>query len=158
MLTRFVFEQGNGATERDPVFTVGDRRWGAESTWRVVERPAGHVTLETSDGRVVLGVLTRCWNLGGERRGYEFAPEPGDVVSFTRRRSRVAWPRPFDIDFLGGHPPRWGRYVYYRLMWRKPSGAVWEVLWRDEQRLRAGQGWMDEYLPWPPVATRLRGG
>jgi hypothetical protein len=153
--TELAYEQGEGVTERDPVFIVAGRRWAGAPAWRVVERPAGHVTLETPRGGFVLGALARRYGIGGERRVYEFAPEPGDVVSFTRRASRIAWPRPFDVDLLGGHPPRWGRWVYHRLLWRKPSGAELEVVWRDEQRLR-NHAWVDEYRPSPPFATRLR--
>ena len=67
----------------------------------------------------------------------------------------MAWPRPFDIYILGGHPPRWGRYVYHRLVWRKPSGDALEVVWRDEQRLQRGDGWTDQYLPWAPITRVL---
>lgn len=149
--TWFNLNEGNDAS-----FAVGDRGYAMGLGWRVVEQPPRHVTLETPQGSMVLGTITRCCGRGGDARSYEFVPEPGDVVSLTRRRSRVPWPRPFAFNFLGASA-WWGRYVYHRLTWRKPTGATMEVVWRDEQRFHGREGWIDEYLPKPPVTTLRRG-
>ena len=151
--TRFTFDEGNDATSEQPTLSFGDRRRTAARAWRIVERPAGRISLETPEGSMVLGALTRRWTLGSDRLSFEFAPEAGDVVSFTRRQSRLPWPRPFAINWLGGTSAHWGRYVYHRLVWRKPNGAELDVVWRDEQQLLAGQGWIDQYVPTPPVTT-----
>ena len=96
----------------DAAFDVDSRRHPIARTWRVVEQPAGHVSLETPEGSIVLGVVTRRWTTTGGHRSYAFAPEPGDVVSLTLRRSRVPWPRVFAFNILGGASAWWGRYSY----------------------------------------------
>jgi hypothetical protein len=153
--TRFTFDEGNDATSEAPALSFDARRRVAPRAWRVLERPTGHVSLEMAEGSVVLGVLTRRWTTGHGQHSYEFTPEPGDVVSFTRRQSRVAWPRPFAINWIGPRSPWWGRYVYDHLVWRKPRGDVLDVVWRDEQRFTANDAWVDQYLPAAPV-TKLR--
>jgi hypothetical protein len=156
--TPFTFNEPNEATYEEPTLAFGDRQRTAPRSWRIVDRRGDHFTIETPQGTITLGVVMRRQSRGGDLLTYEFEPEPGDVVTFTRRQSRVPWPRPFAINWLGGSSARWGRWVYHRLVWRKPSGTVLEVVWRDEQRLQPGSGWMDQYLPWPPVMTMLRVG
>ena len=131
--TRFTFDEANVATTEEPKLTFGERRRIAGSGWRVVEGPPGHASLETPNGNFVLGALSRTYALNQGQRGYEFAPDSGDVVTLTRRRSRMAWPRFLHVNWLGGSTPRWRRYVYYRLEWRKPNGPRLELVWRDEQ-------------------------
>jgi hypothetical protein len=97
-------------------------------------------------GRFLLGVLTRWSMMGKGRRTYTFAPEPGDSLSLTRRRSRLSWPRPFEIAWLGGRLPFWGRYVYDRLVWRKVNGEELDIVWWDEQLFEpSSDTWMDQY-------------
>ena len=141
----------------DAAFDVGDRRYRIARTWRVVEQPPGHVSLETPEGSMVLGVVTRRWSTTSGHRSYAFAPAPGDIVSLTRRHSRVPWPRVFAFNILGGASAWWGRYVYHRLSWRKPNGAMLDVVWRDEQRLLSGEGWIDQFMPTLPVTTMRPG-
>jgi hypothetical protein len=149
--TWYALNEGNDAS-----FDVGGtgdtRAYAIGLEWRVVERPPGHVSLETPEGSIVLGTITRCCSRGGDARRYEFIPEPGDSVTLTRRRSRVPWPRPFAFNFLGSSA-WWGRYVYHRLTWRKSTGARLDVVWRDEQRFLARQGWIDQYMSTPPITT-----
>lgn len=154
--TRFTFDERNEALAEEPKLTFGERRRTVGPEWRVVERPAGRASLEIPEGGFTLGVLSRAYALNPAQHSYEFAPDSGDVVTLARRRSRVAWPRFLNISWLGGRPPRWGRFVYDRLQWRKPDGAVLDVVWRDEQRLMSGDGWVDQYVPAPPVASTLR--
>jgi len=149
----FAFDEGNAATFESPKFTVGDRTRAA-SAWHVVERPTGYVSLETAGGSFVFGTLTRRESRGGERHRYEFSADSSDVVSLTRRESRLSWPRPFVINWLGGPRAAWARHVYYRLVWRKASGDTLDVLWRDEKRFEKGNGWIDQYRSTEP-ATRL---
>jgi hypothetical protein len=149
----FAFDEGNAATFETSKFTVGDRSRAA-SAWRVVERPTGHVSLEQTGRGFTFGVLTRRESRGGERHRYEFSPDSGDAVSLTRRESRISWPRPFVINWLGGPRAAWARHVYFQLVWRKANGDMLDVLWRDEKRFQKGNGWFDQYLPAEPV-TRL---
>jgi len=73
-----------------------------------------------------------------------FAGETGDQIRFTLSRSRLSWPSLFDFNFMTGNSPSWKRFVYYRLVWKKPSGATLDLLWRFEQWYYASEGrWMD---------------
>ena len=150
---RFAFDEGNDATFETPKFTVGDRQRAA-TAWRVAERSDGRLSLETKDGSFVFGLLTRRESRGGDKHRYDFVADSGDVVSLTRSESRLSWPRPLVINWLGGPAARWVRHVYFRLVWRKPSGDVLDVVWRDQKRFQEGSGWADQYLPTEPV-TRL---
>ena len=112
-----------------------------------------HVTLETPQGRIRLGPVSRAWSRGGGFRSYELVPDSGDVVILTRRRSRVWWPRPLAFSFIGGRYASAGRYVYDHLVWRKANGQELEIVWPDEQRYLAATGWRDQLIPIQPSVT-----
>jgi hypothetical protein len=57
-------------------------------------------------------------------------------------RSAIAWPTPFDFNFLTGHSPTWRRHLYYKLDWQKENGANLELLWRYEDYFYSDNGWM----------------
>src|SRR6266571_9315974 len=84
----------------------------------------------------------------GENAGDRLATVPlvGDDAFIRVRRSVLSWPTPFDFNFMTGHSPSWKRHVYYQLVWKKPSGAALDMLWRYEQsfygqQLFPGNGW-----------------
>lgn len=84
----------------------------------------------------------------GENGGDYLAvvPQSGDEARLVRRRSALSWPTPFDFNFMTGHSPSWKRHMYYELVWKKPSGAALDMLWRYEQpfygkQLVPGDGW-----------------
>ena len=70
-----------------------------------------------------------------------------DDASLTVRRSVLSWPAPFDFNFMTGQSPWWKRHIYYRLLWKKPSGAKLEMLWRYEQYFYPGLGWGSGFMP-----------
>jgi hypothetical protein len=74
-------------------------------------------------------------------KGIVFSPEPGDQISFQLERSLISQPTPFEWNPLGGISPTWKRYVYYRLGWRKHSGAKLDMLWRFEELYYKATGW-----------------
>ena len=151
----FEFSEAYDPTSEPAAFTFDSRRRVVGSDWRIVERPAGHVSLETSRGSILLGAITCRSSTNHGQWIYTFAPEPGDSISLTRRRSRVPWPRPFVVSWLGGRLPFWSRYVYDRLVWMKTSCDLLDVVRRDEQRLEPSSGWMDQYQPaMPTIALR----
>lgn len=76
-----------------------------------------------------------------------FIPERGDKVVLTARRSLVGWPTPFDYTIMVSSPS-WRRYVYYRLVWKKRSGAALEMTWRYEQDYFRDRGWIQPTLMW----------
>jgi hypothetical protein len=70
-----------------------------------------------------------------------YAAQPGDVASLTLTRSWLSWPV-FETDFMTGNAPSWKRDLYYRLSWKKPSGARLDMLWRFEQGYYPQYGWL----------------
>lgn len=73
-------------------------------------------------------------------------PPAGDDASIEIRRSALSWPTPFDLNFMTGQSPSWKRHLYYRLLWKKPSGAKLEMLWRYEQYFHSGNGWGSGFM------------
>lgn len=73
-------------------------------------------------------------------------PPPGDDAFIEIRRSILSWPTPFDLNFMTGQSPSWKRHLYYRLLWKKPSGAKLEMLWRYEQYFYPGNGWASGFM------------
>jgi hypothetical protein len=84
----------------------------------------------------------------GENAGYDLAtvPQAGDDAVFETRRSAVSWPTPFDLNLMTGQSPSWKRHLYYRLRWKKPSGATLEMLWRYEQDFYSANGWGSGFM------------
>ena len=62
--------------------------------------------------------------------------------------SLLPWPTPFEFKWLGGSSPWWRQYVYYRLNWKKPSGARLEMQWRFERQYYSGKGWTEPDTTW----------
>jgi hypothetical protein len=73
-------------------------------------------------------------------------PPAGDDASIETRRSILNWPTPFEVNFMTGHSPSWKRHLYYRVRWKKPSGATIEMLWRYEQYFYPGNGWASGFM------------
>lgn len=73
-------------------------------------------------------------------------PPAGDDASIEIRRSILNWPTPFEVNFMTGHSPLWKRHLYYRVHWKKPSGATLEMLWRYEQYFYPGNGWASGFM------------
>jgi hypothetical protein len=73
-------------------------------------------------------------------------PPAGDDTSIEIRRSILNWPTPFETNFMTGHSPSWKRHLYYRVHWKKSSGANLEMLWRYEQYFYPGNGWASGFM------------
>src|SRR6516165_3572173 len=73
-------------------------------------------------------------------------PQAGDEAFLVTRRSALSWPTPFDFNFMTGHSPSWKRHMYYRVLWKKPSGAKLEMLWRYEQYFYPDNGWVGGFM------------
>src|SRR4029077_7350088 len=73
-------------------------------------------------------------------------PSTGDDASVKIRRSILSWPTPFEVNFMRGHSPSWKRHLYYRVLWKKSSGATLEMLWRYEQYFYSGNGWASGFM------------
>jgi hypothetical protein len=73
----------------------------------------------------------------------------GDEASLITRRSFLSWPNPSDFNFMTGQSPSWNRHIYYQLIWKKPSGAKLEMLWRYEQYFYPSGGWANGLMTHP---------
>ena len=82
----------------------------------------------------------------GEAENLAAVPPGDDDASVEIRRSILSWPTPFEVNFMTGHSPSWKRHLYYRLLWKKPSGAKLEMLWRYEQYFYPGNGWANGFM------------
>jgi hypothetical protein len=76
----------------------------------------------------------------------DFNADSSDKVLLTVHESVLSWPNPFEISWLGGGVPRWKKYVYYRLVWTKPSAARLEMRWRYERDYYTGKGWTEPLM------------
>jgi len=98
-----------------------------------------------SGGKVfAFGPLVSTAENGSDRLAV--VPQPQDQAQLVTRHSLVAWPTPFEFNFMTGQSPSWKRYMYYHVIWKKPSGAAVDMLWRYEQpfygkRLIPRDGW-----------------
>ncbi len=108
---------------------------------------ANRVVLSSGGQSFTLGPRTNPVDPSG-RPETDFVPEPGDELTFTAARSALAWPTPFEFNIMIPHSPWWKRYVYYRLLWKKRSGARLEMRWRYEQRYYAADGWTEPEMRW----------
>jgi hypothetical protein len=81
-----------------------------------------------------------------EAENLSTVPPAGDDAFIEIRRSILSWPTPFDLNFMTGQSPSWKRHLYYRLLWKKPSGAKLEMLWRYEQYFYPGNGWASGFM------------
>lgn len=81
-----------------------------------------------------------------EAENLAVVPPAGDDAVIEIRRSVLSWPTPFELNFMTGQSPSWKRHMYYRLLWKKPSGAKLEMLWRYEQYFYPGNGWASGFM------------
>jgi len=79
--------------------------------------------------------------------GTHLAPDPGDDISLEFRRGAV-WPAWKEFSIMGGPFPRWRRYCYYSLRWKKASGTVLEMHWRYQQIYYSRKGWTEPLMMW----------
>jgi len=102
---------------------------------------SGRVLLESGGRRFSFGPGHRVPSIGGLPK-FEFAGDPGDEASLTVEQSRLAWPTPFETNFMTGYVASRRRNVYFRLRWTKLSGAKLNMLWKTEQGYYRRDGWM----------------
>jgi len=76
----------------------------------------------------------------------DFVADSRDQVLLTVHESLLGWPNPFEVSWLGGSVPRWKKYVNYRLVWTKPSGARLPMRWRYERDYYLRRGWTDPLM------------
>ena len=101
---------------------------------------SGRITLHTQGKAFPLGTRIGPPRADGLSE-FPFTADDGDVVSFTRARSLLPWPTPFEVNWMSGHSPSWRRNLYYRLKWQKKSGESLSLVWRFEEGLFRNEGW-----------------
>jgi len=84
--------------------------------------------------------------LRSEAENLATVPTAGDTTFIEVRRSILSWPTPFEFNFMTGQSPSWKRHLYYRIHWRKSSGATLEMLWRYEQYFYPANGWAGGFM------------
>jgi len=104
-------------------------------------RPSGRVILESGGRQFPLGPGHSVPYIGGLPK-FEFSKDTGDEVLFTVEQSRLAWPTPFETNFMTGYAASRKRNVYLRLRWTKLSGAKLDMLWKTEQGYYRRDGWL----------------
>jgi hypothetical protein len=103
----------------------------------------------TKDDQLALAAGGKVFAFGPPRSEAEnlaAVPPAGDDAFIEIRRSVLSWPTPFDFNFMTGHSPSWKRHIYYRLIWKKRSGAKLEMLWRYEQYFYPANGWGSGFM------------
>ena len=132
-------------------FVVGGQRLtivmrnNQNAVLQVVTDMQNRAVLAMGRNAFVLGPLTNPVNPNGPLI-VEFGPESGDQLRLTAHNSLLSWPNPFEVNWLGGSVPRWKKYVYYRLVWTKPSGARLEMRWRYERDYYRSRGWTEPLM------------
>jgi hypothetical protein len=131
------------------VFTVNDLRLSLNDVSPKISLSIG----STKDNQFALASGGKVFAFGplasaAENTGYNLAtvPQAGDDAVLETRRSAVSWPTPFDLNLMTGQSPSWKRHLYYRLRWKKPSGATLEMLWRYEQYFYPANGWGSGFM------------
>jgi len=103
----------------------------------------------TKDNQLALAAGGKVFAFGPPRSEAEnlaAVPPASDDAFIEIRRSVLSWPTPFDFNFMTGHSPSWKRHIYYRLIWKKRSGAKLEMLWRYEQYFYPANGWGSGFM------------
>ena len=103
----------------------------------------------TKDNQLALAAGGKVFAFGPPRSEAEnlaAVPPASDDAFIEIRRSVLSWPTPFDFNFMTGHSPSWKRHIYYRLLWKKTSGAKLEMLWRYEQYFYPANGWGSGFM------------
>lgn len=150
-------------------FTLGSTGWSL--SWPEQPWPSELKVLMDGQCRLVLRAGARSFTFGRVEKWwddpvkpeYQFVPEEGDTVSFTREISRVPWPTPFEYSILGGSSPKWKKFACDRLRWTKASGASLQVIWRSEYWFYRKSGWADNWqrrlidvrIRWGPVEKAI---
>jgi hypothetical protein len=127
-------------------FAIGSHAWpflsGDEFDLKVAMGPHNRLVLVSGTRAFTFGQVKTRWANEPEP-AYQFIPDPGDSVSFTREVSRLEWHTPFAFSFIGGRVAKRHRYAYDRLRWKKQSGATLEIVWRSEQQFTGA--WYDQW-------------
>ena len=113
----------------------------------------------TKDDELALSFAGKVFAFGPVKPGTViFATETPaeDAATMLIQHSAISWPNFFETNFMSGNSPKWKRHIYQRLVWKKPTGAKLEMLWRYEQFYYPGNGWTDALMTRPGSTGLIR--
>jgi hypothetical protein len=124
------------------ILVVNDLRLDLTPADQKTEAP--HVGT-TKEGQVALSFGGKVFPFGPSPQASDekvtATPQPGDIAFIETSHSMIDWIELFRINFLTGQSSSWRRHFYYRIAWRKPSGAKLDLMWRYEQHFRSETAW-----------------
>lgn len=98
----------------------------------------------TKDNQVALSYGGKVFAFGppkSEAESLATEPQPGDDAFVSTQHSVLSWIEPLNLNFMTGKSPSAKRHQYYKLVWKKQSGAKMEMVWRYEQHHLPEEGW-----------------
>lgn len=111
----------------------------------------------TKDGQLALSFRGKVFAFGPSHDDKLAAKVPGDdSATVSIEHSALAWPNFFEVNFMTGNSPKWKRYIYRRLIWKKPNGAKLDMLWRYEQFFYRNDGWVEAFMVRPETTGLIR--
>jgi hypothetical protein len=113
----------------------------------------------TKDGQLALSYSGRVFAFGRipiETQELRATPPQEDAATLSIEHSVLAWPNFFEVNFMTGNSPKWKRYIYRKLNWKKPNGAKLEMLWRYEQFFYQNDGWVEAFMVRPETTGLIR--
>ena len=103
----------------------------------------------TKDDQLALSFGGKVFPFGPTQSGTESlvtVTPSGDVATISIQHSPISWPNFFEINFMTGKSPLWKRHIYQKLVWKKPTGAKLEMLWRYEQYFYPEDRWTNAFM------------
>ena len=113
----------------------------------------------TKDDQLALSFEGKVFPFGPTQSGtgsLVAATPSGDVATISMQHSPISWPNFFEINFMTGNSPRWKRHIYQKLIWKKPTGAKLEMLWRYEQYFYPADRWTEAFMTRPGSTGLIR--
>ena len=113
----------------------------------------------TKDGQLALSYTGRVFPFGPvplETQELKASRLSEDTATLSVEHGALAWPNFFEVNFMTGNSPKWKRYVYRRLVWKKSNGTKLEMLWRYEQFFYQNDGWVAAFMVRPETTGLIR--
>ena len=113
----------------------------------------------TKDGQIALSFAGKVFPFGSplaqdEKLAANVAN--GDAATIAVEHSAIPWPNWFEVNFMTGNSPKWKRFIYQKLVWKKSTGAKLEMVWRYEQFFYQNDGWTQAFMSRPPATGLIR--
>jgi hypothetical protein len=113
----------------------------------------------TKDGQLALSYAGHVFAFGHipiDTQQLRAARAAEDTAALSIEHSALAWPNFFEVNFMTGNSPKWKRYIYRKLTWKKPNGTKLEMLWRYEQFFYQNDGWVEAFMVRPETTGLIR--